>query len=72
MPVLRSAFHEEGPLPREFPLNGIPCANCGQPALAFIPAVGVRHRTGWCLTGTDPAPWLPPVIAPPYPPSRAA
>lgn len=35
---------------REFRLHNLPCWECGRPALAFVPQVGVKHRHGWCRT----------------------
>lgn len=46
---------------KEFPLNNVPCVVCGQLALAFVPAAGVKHRSGWCRVGF--AEW-PPVLTP--------
>ena len=72
-PVAGPAWrNEKGPALREFPLDGVPCAECGRPALAFIPAIGVKHKTGWCRTPTDVDSSLPPAISPPYPRVRAA
>ncbi|MEV6900319.1 hypothetical protein [Amycolatopsis sp. NPDC051372] len=29
-------------------LGGLPCAVCGHPAIAFVPAVGTRHPGSVC------------------------
>lgn len=47
---------------REFPLNGVPCVECGRPGLAFVPPVGVKHRSGWCRIGY--AEWPPVPLTP--------
>lgn len=44
---------------REFPLNNLPCWECGRPALAFVPPIGVKHLTGWCRTGNAECPTVP-------------
>lgn len=54
---------------REFPLNNLPCWECGRPALAFVPPLGVKHPSGWCRTGHAESP---PVTVPRVPaPQRA-
>ncbi|RSD11696.1 hypothetical protein [Amycolatopsis eburnea] len=35
-------------------LRGLPCAWCGQPAIAFVPAVGARHQYRVCRLGERP------------------
>lgn len=35
----------------EVDLRGLPCAWCGHPAIAFVPAVGTRHQHGVCRLG---------------------
>lgn len=53
---------------REYPLNGVPCVECGRPGLAFVPPIGVKHQTGWCRTGDgemSTAPVIPLISAAP-------
>ncbi|TDP91902.1 hypothetical protein [Labedaea rhizosphaerae] len=40
---------------REVPSYGIPCDRCGNPAVAFVPGVYVRHENSVCLlpNGSD-------------------
>ncbi|NBH07447.1 hypothetical protein [Amycolatopsis sp. SID8362] len=35
-------------------LRGLPCAWCGHPAIAFVPAVGTRHQYRVCRLGERP------------------
>lgn len=38
----------------EVELRGLPCAWCGHPAIAFVPAVGTRHPGSVCRPGDRP------------------